>query len=375
VLTATLGLQVLAIGSYEIWWGRFAYGTPYFVPCTPIFCLGMASLMKEVGSRWRRVGPALLVAATVFFAARNGWCVLRLLAPMLVGPWHEHLNVADFVHTLWLPGRKLDVDILRPSSEFGCVVRELVGGLRAWDLGRLAGALGWASLVLLPVVMAYAAAARIRRWLAHVSRRAVVRVAVSAMALLWLATTGWLAVLASRTDLDYLYQSERREAWDRGFAIKRLEPGESFSFWFGSANPCDRFSVITFLNGAPDVPQGERVAEVELVAPETQSRFELRAGVDTADFTVNRPESRPVLGHTAPLDRACFSWRVGDDSARFYTANAYRTVFRPAVATRPTVMKVTSLLKHGAIEVLVANSREGKLPPDRSRRRWVSEAR
>jgi hypothetical protein len=229
--------------------------------------------------------------------------------------------------------------------------------------------------VLAPVLLAYAAAAPIRRWVAAVSRRATLRVAVPALALLWLATMGWIAALASRTNLDYLYQSERGEAWERGFAIKRLEPGESFSFWFGLANPCDRFSVITFLNGAPDVPQGERVAEVELVAPESQTRFDLRAGVDTADFTVNRPESRPVRGHTAPLDHACFSWRVGDDSNRFYTANAYRSVFTTAVATRPTVMKVTSLLTHGAIEVMVANARERKLPPDRSRRRWVSEAR
>jgi hypothetical protein len=371
VLTATLASQILVIGSYPIYWGRFLYGTPYLVPCTPIFCLAMASLMREAESRWRRFGPAVLRGLAVLLAARNGWCVLMMLARKMVGPSYARMTLGDVVHTLLLPDRMLDVDVLRPASEFGCVLRELVGGFRAWDLGRLFGALGWASLIVLPVLLAYPAAARIRAWHARVPRRAVISVVASALVLGCLATMSWVAALASRTDVDYAYQSEQRHDDARDWVIERLGPGESFSWWFGLGNPSDRFSVITFLDGAADVPQGERVAMVKLVADDVQSRFELLAGVDTADFEVDRPESRAASAHAAPLDRACLSWRVGDDSSRFYTARAYRSVFTPEVPMRPTAMTVTSLLTHGSIDVLVATSRERKLPQDRSRRRFI----
>ena len=53
LLTATLGLQLFAIASYEIYWGYFRYGTPYLLPSSPIFCLALGSLMKAVHSRCR----------------------------------------------------------------------------------------------------------------------------------------------------------------------------------------------------------------------------------------------------------------------------------------------------------------------------------
>ena len=109
---------------------------------------------------------------------------------------------------------------------------------------------------------------------------------------------------------------------------------------------------------------------MELVAAEKRSRFELRAGVDTADFAVDRPELRAERAHTAPLDRACFSWRVSDDSGHFYTARAYRTVFEPPFAEREATLKVTSSLTRGTVAVVVGTVRERKFP-DPSRRRWL----
>jgi hypothetical protein len=375
VLTATMAAQLLAIGSYEIYWGRFLYGTPYLVPCTPILCLGMASLMQAVESRWTRVGRPLLWGATAFCAARNAWCVFMILARKMAAPTTTHWDFADIVHALYLPGRKLDVDVLRPVTEFGCIVREIVGGLRAWDYGRLLGALGWASLVIIPVVVAYPATVLIRRWAARVSPTVLRRVAVSALALIWLGTMGWVAALASRTDLNYNYEIVSHLVGSRAFAVQRVEPGQSYTVSFHLTNALDRFSVITFLDGAADVPQGERVATVEFVGAGAAAPVELRAGIDTADFEADRPESRSAGAHTAPLDRACFSWRVNDDSSLFYTARAYRTVLTPPSGTRPTAIKVTSSLAHGAVDVLVGTARERNLSKGSPRRRAVPAPR
>jgi hypothetical protein len=112
---------------------------------------------------------------------------------------------------------------------------------------------------------------------------------------------------------------------------------------------------------------------VELTADETHTTFSLRAGVDTADFAVDRPESIAERAHTAPLDRACFSFRVRDDSSAFYTARAYRSVFTSPVPARTASVKVTSSLERGAIALVLATSKERKLPRELSRRRWVAD--
>jgi len=285
------------------------------------------------------------------------------------------MGIVRIAHTLLLLDRKLDFDILRQSSEFGCLVRELVGALRALDFGQFLTALFWVSLVLLPVLAAYPVAARIHRLMSGVPRRTRVTVTGFALAVVWLGVMGWFLAMARNTDLDYAYRRTERLAEKRAFVLERLEPGRSFTWRFESSNPSDRFSLITFLDEADDVPRGERVATVELEADGKRSQFELRAGVDTADFAIDRPESANARGHAAPLDRTAFSWRVRDDSGHFYTARAYRTVFASPEAAPRTSLTLTSSLKRGTIAVLVATSRERKIPPDPSRRRWLADRR
>ncbi len=375
LVTAGLAVQLLAIGSYEVYSGLFVFGTPYLVPCTPVFCLALASLFRAVEARWRRAGTAVLYGLAVLFAARNAWCVLRNLAERTISESQEPMGIVQIVHTLLLLDRKLDVDVLRHSSEFACLLRELVGAVRALDFGQLLAALFWVSLVLLPVILAYPVAARIRPWISGVPRGTRITAAGVALAVVWLGVMGWVFAMARNTDLDYAYRRHERLTEKRAFVLERLLPGRSFTWNFESSNPSDRFSLITFLDEAVDVPEDERVATIELEADGKRSQFELRAGIDTADFAIDRPESKDARGHAAPLDRTSFSWRVRDDSGHFYTARAYRTVFATPTAAKTTSLTLTSAMKRGTIAVLVSTSRERKIPPDHSRRRWLADRR
>ena len=373
LVAATLALQLLAIAAYEIYWGYFLYGTPYLVPCTPVFCLAMAALMRQVHTRWRRFGPMVLWGVVACCAARNGWCMVRQLADKMIGDWQQHLGIVDVAHTLLMLGRKFDVNMLHQSSEFCCLVRELTGAVRARDVGQLLTALFWASLVVVPVLLAVPIVARFRDFYARLSERQQLRIAGTAAALVWVATMGWIVSLGGHTDLEYGYRIRQRDVRKREPAIEHLLPGQSFTWEIESANPSDRFSVITFMDGAIDVATGEKVATVELAAGDARYPFDLRAGIDTADFAVDRPESKAVRAHTAPLDRAFFSWRVRDDSSRFYTARAYGRVMMAKVPARKTTLTVTSTLTHGAIDVVVATSREPKLPGNGNLRAWVAD--
>jgi HEAT repeat protein len=375
LVTAALAVQLFAIGSYELYSGLFVFGTPYLVPCTPIFCLALAGLFRAVQTRWRTAGTAVLFGVAVLFAARNGWCVLRNLAERTMSESQESMGIFRVAHTLLLLDRKLDFDILRQSSEFACLVRELAGAVRALDFGQLLATLFWVAVVVVPVLAAYPVAARIRRWVSGMPRQTRIKVAGCALAVVWLGVMGWCFAMARNTDLDYAYRRKEHLGEKRAFVLERIEPGRSFTWQFESSNPSDRFSVITFLDEAEDVPQGERVATVVLEADGKSSEVELRAGVDTADFAIDRPESSGARGHTAPLDRASFSWRVREDSGHFYTARAYRTVFASQAGATKASLTLTSALKRGTIAVLVATSRERKIPPSPARRRWLADRR
>ena len=371
LVTAALAVQLFAIGSYEIYWGYFRYGTPYLVPCSPVFCLAMASLARTVHVRWGRWAQVSLWGTTALFAMRNGWCVLRQLADKMMGDWEIHLGAVDVAHRLLMLDRKLDGDVLRPSSELGCLLRELVGALRSGAARQLVTA-------SLGVILLAAAAFVVYRgaiWISGGRSRRRSQIVVSVVGLSWLVTVSWLVALAARTDADYGYHVERQ--WDRTreLLVDRLEPGQTYSWFYRSTNPADRFSVITYLEGAASVPQGERVATVELKTSEAQFHYEIRAGVDTADFEIDRPESGAERAHTAPLDRVSFSWRVHDDSSHFYTAKAYRSVFTSPLPSRKTTLKVTSTLQRGTLAVVVATAREAKIPRDPSRGRWIADRR
>ena len=312
---------------------------------------------------------------TALLSLRNGWCLLQQLAERTIGGFDDRMGIVPIARTLFLLDRKLDVDILRYSSEFGCLVRELVGAVRALDVVRLLAALFFVFVIVAPVVLAFPVAARFRPRVAAMPRRTRVIAALAACGLVWLGVTGWLVAIARNTDVDYGYRHKETFAQKRELGLERLGPGQSFTFSFESANPSDRFTVITFLDEAAKARQGERVATIDLQVGATKSQAELRAGIDTADFAIDRPESAAERAHTAPLDRAAFSFRVRDDSGQFYTARAYRSVLTSPEAAREASLTVTSSLKRGTVAVVVAASWERKIPRDPSRRRWLADRR
>jgi hypothetical protein len=198
---------------------------------------------------------------------------------------------------------------------------------------------------------------------------------VAALGAWWLATVVWLAALAARTDVDYRYRIERQWERTKSLQVMRLGPGQSYRWTYTSPNPADRFSVLTFLEEATGAAAGQEVATVELKGDGAVLRDSLRAGVDTADFEIDRPESLARRSHAAPLDRVSFEWRVRDDSDRLYTARAYRKVLLPPRRSCETTLTVTSNLLRGTVDVVLATGREATIPPDPSRRRWIADRR
>lgn len=372
-LIAALALQLFAIASYEVYWGYFEYGTPYLVPSSPILCLAMGSLMKAVHSRWRKLGPALLWGLAVPLFARNGWCMLQQLGSDLYSGWGSNPGDLRVLHSLLMLDRKLDGNVLRCSSEFGCLLRETVGALRSWDFGALLAALAWAASLAAAVFLTYTVWSRSGEWAARVPPRARARLFVSASAIAWVAIMGWLVALGAGTNLDYRDLTKRRIAKKAQLEIERIDPGRTFTLPLRLGSPIASVSVVTFLEDAADVPQGAQVATLELDASEKHEQFDLRAGVDTADFAVGRSESAAGRLHAAPMDRACLSWRVVDDSSRFYTARAFRTVLEVPDIGQSAVLKVTSTLERGKLAVVMVNVLEAKLPRDPARRRWLAE--
>lgn len=59
---------------------------------------------------------------------------------------------------------------------------------------------------------------------------------------------GWLVAVARNTNLDYGHRHKEKFVQKRELGFERLGPGQSFIWSFESANPSDRFSVITFLD-------------------------------------------------------------------------------------------------------------------------------
>ena len=373
VLGATLALQLVAIGSYEVYWGYFKYGTPYLVPSAPILCLAMGSLMKAVHSRWPRRGPVLLWALALPLVARNAWCVLRQVASDTMSGWDPKLDVLSIVHSTLLLDRKLDIDVLRMSGDVACLLRETVGALRARDLGQLLAAMFWTVLLLLASFAAYFVWSRRDRCAAFVARPGRRRVALVALGLVGVGVLGWLAALGAATDVDYRFLSTRQTAGRRELKLLRIEPGKSLTVPLALRNAASGVTMITFLDGATDVPQNAPVATVEFDPAWSKTRFDLRAGIDTADFAVDRPETRTPSSHRAPLERACFSWRVRDDSSHFYTARAYASAFDTRNPGAAGTMTVTSSLDRGTLLVVMVNVFEPKLPKDAARRRWLAD--
>jgi hypothetical protein len=131
--------------------------------------------------------------------------------------------------------------------------------------------------------------------------------------------------------------------------------------------------MITFLEDAASVNQGERVATIEIESGAQRSSFEMRAGMDTADFALMRPESRAEKRHQIPGDRVSFAWRIRDDSDRLYTARAYRTLFEFPSAECTGELQVTSNLEEGVFSIVMFTAYERRLPRDTSRRRWLAD--
>jgi len=372
LLTATLALQLFAIGAYQIYWGYFLYGTPYLLPSSPILCLALGSLTKSVHLRWPRWGPIALVSVAVAFAARMGWCTLRELGFVSTSEPIARSSDAELLHALLIPGRKFDVDVLTNSSEFGCLLRETVGALRAGDLGQLLGALFWVAVLVTATLLAYTIATQFGRLAARIPPRSLQRIAIPALALAGIALLSWMVSLGAKTDVDYRLLIEQSYAGQREIKVTRLAPGATYTLPVSFENPAS-IGLITFLEDAADVPQGTRVATIEVGGSGERAQFELLAGVNTADFSIDRPELKAERRHTAPLDKACFSFRVGDDSSHLYTAKAYCADFQLPNVESEFEITVTSTLEHGALAVAIVTLAERKLPRDPARRRWIAE--
>jgi hypothetical protein len=367
LLTATLALQLFAIGSYELYWGYFEFGTSYLMPSSPIFVLALASLLRAVDLRWGRSGLVLLGSLVLLCVARNGSCLLHQLGDDMIGGWESKMGAPRILHELLLlQPHKLNVDVLTSTSEFGCLLREAIGAVHTGRLQQLLVPLFWFSLLLVPLLLVGQVRRGWARWSAWVGPRARRRYVLSALSVAWLAAIAWLVVLGARTNVDYDYDDRERISRDRELLLKRLGPGKSFTWNFSSSNPCELFSIITFLEGAVDVPQGQPVTTVQTTWPITDP-FEL-----AREWT---PRTSPWSARVAAGRGHRFRWTVlqigRDDSSHFTRRRpiAAGSSF-PAPGARGNDGDL--LLTHGTLNIARFNLREVKLPRDPSRRRWLA---
>jgi hypothetical protein len=370
---ATLALLILVIGSYEFYWGFFRYATPYFMPASPILCLAMGSLMREVKTRWGARAPAYLWLLAAPLVARNMYCVTRHMGGETMGAWDANLDITSILHSTLMLGRKVEFDGLRGSADVAFLLRETVGALENWDLASLFSVVFWAALLLAAACLAYFVWSRKDWWTSRMAQPAVRRATFIGLGLAWVAMMGWLAMLGVATNVDYRVFSTQAPGAQRVIKIERIEPGGTLTVPLPLREPAGSVSLITFLDGAEHVPQGSPVATVEFDPSWNRQHFDLRAGVDTADIAIDRPESKTERAHSAPLNKACYSWRIRDDSSHFYTARAYVSEFAVQNPGQSGSLTVTSTLDRGTLAVIVVNVLESKLPRDPERRRWLAD--
>jgi len=367
-LLAVVGLQGVVIGAYEVYWGYHTFATPYLVPASAILCLALAHLLEAVRAR-SRVGLWLLYGAMGLAMVRNAWCMTRHIADDMIGDWATGLDTVEMLHQLWMLEPKWHDGVLAYSSQFGILLREAVGGLRAGDLGTVALTVASYGLILLPVaIFCWASLRGLRPELSGLSRRGWIgAVAACAVAALWVSQ------LCASTDLDRDYQSKRWTERKRELRPKRLARGEKHTWNFSSHSPLEQLQVVTFLTDATEIKAGGVVGTIVVHGSGKPQRIKLKAGVDTADFRIDRPESSDARKHTSPVENTAWSYRVRDASSHYYNARAYlHTVPLPEGMLDGRV-EVRSSIAMGELAVGWLQVEEASPPRSAGRRRWLAD--
>ncbi len=104
----------------------------------------------------------------------------------------------------------------------------------------------------------------------------------------------------------------------------QLQPGRAITL-SGSNFKAEGVAIVTTLADAGDIPQGETVAQLTVHTTDgRQYDYELKAGVDTAEWAHERPDVKAHIRHNLPK---VFDQAVGDATNSF-PAYHYRTNFR-----------------------------------------------
>jgi hypothetical protein len=369
VVLVSVAVQASVICAYEVYWGYHTFASPYLMPASPIFALAFAHTHRKAEAWFGARGVLVLGAIVIACVARNIWCLLHHVADDLIGGWATTMPASEILTTLLFLEPKLHDGVLAYSSEFGCLLREATGALRTGDLALLLATVGWFSLLALPVAAGV-------WWRNGASRN----VGVRARRRLWvsmgaagLAASFWLWGVAGATDLDHDYHTVRWTERKREMQPRMLVSGKSHQWRFTSDSPLERLYLVTFLTDAADIPQDTPVARVQIRTGNGQpTKRPLLAGVDTADFAVDRPESSALTGHRVPLDRTAWSYRVRDDSSHFYTARAYVTEIALPKGTTKGTAHIRSTVPHGAVALALLVVDEAPVRRERGRRRWLA---
>jgi len=369
-MLAVVAAQLLVIGAYEVYWGYHTFATPYLVPATPILCMALAHFLDA----FRRRGIVALVGVAAFAilaTARNAWCMVRHMADDLVGDWATDLGDLELFHQLLMMEPKWHDGVLSYSSNFGFLLRETVGALRSGALLGLLEVAGAYLIVVVPAALMGWAWLKRASWTRPVwLRRPLIQAVTLGVACLGL---GWLSWISWETNLDRDYHTRKWTERKRELKPKVLQAGKRISWEFSSDSPLDELKLVTFLSDATAVEDDTKVGLVVVTVDGKKNRVPLLAGTDTADFYIDRPESRQSRGHTAPLERAAWSYRVHDASSHFYNARAYvRTIPLPP-GTREGRVQVRSTVPEGHLAVAWMQVTEKAIPRRPRRQRWLAE--
>jgi len=294
------------------------------------------------------------------------------MADDLIGNWSVQMGDLELYHQMWMLEPKWRDGVLSYSSNFGFLAREVVGGLRGGSWAPILEALCWYGLVLGPLVGLCALWLRPPpwpwgRWL---RTQRLVMGAVAA----WLLVLAGVWGVAASTDLDRDYHHRRWTERKREIQPRRLPAGKRYTWNFSSNSPLESVRLVTFLTGAEEVESEEQVGLVVVsVDGKKKKRVPLLAGVDTADFLIDRPESLDTRGHGAPLEQAAWTYRVRDRSSHFYTAHAYVHTIRLPAGTRSGKVQVRSMVSEGELALAWLQVDEVPLARRFRRPRWLAE--
>ncbi|MBI4860677.1 MAG: hypothetical protein HY815_10515 [Candidatus Riflebacteria bacterium] len=365
-----LASQILIVASYEVWWGRVWYATPYLISCTLAFCLGLGATLEVL----RRRVPVAVLAIVLLVAA--GWNIRGAIVQQA----HEQtaLDVTeaafvDLVGDLMEPPSPETTDHFKArGSDFAMIWRGLVDAWQERSPARALVLVGViVGLLLSMVALARYLIARVEA--ASVRPLRVRRILVVLVAIV--ATAEVLLIVAARRTGPAVPCSR---SWDRPsreihLAYSALTPEQrNLKKSVKPDLPVQLIYLVTFLRDLRDAPQGLVVAE--LIATDLTGErwvFPVRAGLETAVHDRDLPGPSPSHGQA----RICHSWWNRDGSSVHYWGHAYGMVARLPSARRLASVELRFTADRGALIPLLFVYRGSSRPclaptdPDRPRDR------